>query len=654
MNKLLILFDRSFSRSYFSQIFWLLGISCVTFILLALLGAIPSFYVDGVDAHSRGFFVDVVTMFVDQRVRSGNISPLYATIIDILGLAVFNCLFISVVFSMFNRRAKMYEGGHVRYSLKNHFIIVGNNKLSSELIRFLHRKDPKAYILMLTSQDIMSVRKTLEANLTKEEARRVMLYSGLQTKREDMRSLQAERCQEMYFLGEEVKTNDTLNIESLNVLYAILKEMGCTNRLRCYVQFNKADVYATFQYADINEDIKNYVSFVPFTIENVWAQNILVHNHIGVPIDSAEGIGEQSDKHVHIVISGMTPMGIALAIQAAHIAHFPSADAGDIKTLTRITFIDAHAGQKMREFKHRYHALFELSYSAFWNSKEGRKVQWSNPIGDNPSLRYLAPNFMDVCWEFVEGSMSDASVREYLCDLAEDDKAYVSIFHCEPDYEQDLEDAMHLPEAVLTSDNVLCVYVQQEKSDSVVNMLSSTANSRYRKLCPFGMLNGIFQRDIVYEAWGKMVNALYCGISDLSDQEAINAAWNRLSVAHKWSSICSADMCFMRLRSIGYRSEMSAQEVEELIAAHLPGMMRVEHNRWNIEKLLAGYRALSETESKAARKNADEKKRLKAAPYYAHLDICSYELLAEIDPEVCRYEIDVLKIIPYITKNGKI
>lgn len=639
MNKLLILFDRSFSRSYISQIVWLLGVSCITFILLALLGGIPSFYVDGADPDGRGFVVDVLTMFVDQRVRSGNISPLYATLIDILGLAVFNCLFISVVFSMFNRRVKMYESGHVRYNLKNHFVIVGHNKLSSALIRFLHSKDEKAYILMLTSQDISAVRKHLEANLTKEEVRRVLIYSGLQTKAEDMRALQAEQCKEMYFLGENQNTNDSLNIESLNVLYTTLKAQEFKGRLRCYVQINKTDIYATFQYADINEDIKNYISFVPFTFENTWAQNIMVHNRVGVPIDSPQGIGATSDKHVHIVINGMTPMGIAIAVQAAHIAHFPNSNPKDINTLTHITFIDANASKKMSEFKHRYASLFALSYSAFWSGKEGRKIQWQNPASEA---------FMDVCWEFVEGELSDASVSDYLSEIAQDDKAYVSLFHCEANSEQNLEDAMNMPEAVYTSDHVLAVYVQQELSDSAVRMVASVPHSRYQKLCAFGMLDGIFQGDLVYEDWGKMVNAHYFGITDLSDREAIDTAWNQLTVAQKWSSIHSANMCYLRLRSIGYKDGMTQQEVASLIESHINEMAQVEHNRWNTEKLLSGYRALTEEETAAAKKDVDEKQRLKSAPYYAHLDICSFEMLKQIDPDVLQCDIDVLRTIPYL------
>ena len=91
----------------------------------------------------------------------------------------------------------------------------------------------------------------------------------------------------------------------------------------------------------------------------------------------------------------------------------------------------------------------------------------------------------------------------------------------------------------------------------------------------------------------------------------------------------SAEMLPVRLRS----------------AAPLEAMMQVEHNRWNMEKLLGGYRPLTRDEAAQVKKDAAKKKIFRNAPYYAHLDICSWEKLQEIDPEVVQYDADVLKVI---------
>lgn len=648
MNKLYLLFDRSFSSSYFKQIFWLAGFLCLTIIGLIILGVVPSFYQYGKDNNSNGLVLDVILQVVDSRIRSENLSLTYSTIIDIIGLITFNCMLISVVTSMFSRRVALYENGQIHYSLNSHYVIVGYNKLTIPLIRFLHKKNKSSLILIMTSQAVSPIRKILEAELTKKEMKQVLIYSGTQTIYEDIQTLQPEKCLELYILGEGENACDTLNIECFNVLYSVLKtkRLGC--RLICYVLFSRTDIYKVVQYVDIDEDIKKYILFIPFTFEDVWAQKVLVQNYIGVPIDSYDGINKQSNKHVHVVINGMTPMGIAVAIQTARVAHFPNVNTGDINTLTHITFLDSDAYKKMCEFKNRYSTLFDMSYSLFWNSMAERNNAWYNPIYDSENIKYLSPNFIDVCWEFIEGDISDVTLCDYLNEIASDDNAYISIFNCKQDCEHNLIDAMNMPDIVYKSSNILQIFVQQDVSASIVNMLSSTSNSKFKKLYPFGMLNDVFQTDLMFDYYAKMVNAQYFKIKDLSDQDEIDKAWNSLSVANKWANINNANMNPFRLRSIGYNKNMSKEELQKLIDKYIDEMIRVEHNRWNLDKLLSGFRVLTEIESNNARDCSNEKIRLKSSPYYAHLNICSFELLKQIDSEVLQYDINILRAIPEI------
>ena len=71
------------------------------------------------------------------------------------------------------------------------------------------------------------------------------------------------------------------------------------------------------------------------------------------PLDG-NGISSTSKDHVHLVVVGMSKMGIAMAIQAAQVAHYPNFSSGrkdeDGNVLrepspirTRITFIDNDA-----------------------------------------------------------------------------------------------------------------------------------------------------------------------------------------------------------------------------------------------------------------------------------------------------------------------
>ena len=102
-------------------------------------------------------------------------------------------------------------------------------------------------------------------------------------------------------------------------------------------------------------------------------------------------------------------------------------------------------------------------------------------------------------------------------------------------------------------------------------------------------------------------------------------------------------------------------------------MQIVEHNRWNMEKLLTGYRALtdeernelnnlwdawhnprlSEEEKNNERKKwANKRKQLKEWPHRAHLDICSFDVLKTCEEgTILTHDIKLNAAIPYILQK---
>lgn len=629
MREFKLTFDRTFSKSIVKKLLWLVGFILLSILILYFLGYIPSFYEYGKDPKSHGLFYDVMAMFIDQRNRCGNMSTLFSTIVDVVGLTIVNGLFIAVMTSILARRVDMYEKGLIHYSLREHFIIVGYNKLTLLLVKQLYQTDPKARILLLTSQDVQKLRKKLGAVLSKEEEERLVIYSGDMTKKEDIAALQADLSRTVYILGETGQEFDSLKMDCVRLLAHDLNAKQASKQIRCYVCFDDQNLYHTFLYADIAPEIKKCIHFLPFQCDEVYAKRIVVDNLSGRPIDSENGIGTSSPKHVHVLIHGMNDFGLALAKQVAQIAHFPNVKTSDIRTLTHITFIDAQAGSKMRALKSQYEALFRLSYSLFWDASSSAERRWVNPVSDDAEYGYLSPNFMDVRWEFIQGNIGDEQVRTYLRECANDESEWLSLFLCQPEDEANTSAALNLPENIYLSDNVLNIYVQQRYSNAIVRMLAASPNSRFARLTPIGSIEKFFAQELVPEEKGKLVNACYAGLTDMSNVQEIDHLWQKLTVAQKWSSMRSAEMLPVRLRS----------------AAELNDMMQVEHNRWNMEKLLGGYRPLTREEAAEVKQDAAKKKTYRNAPYYAHLDICSWEKLQETDPEVVQYDADVLKVI---------
>lgn len=98
-------------------------------------------------------------------------------------------------------------------------------------------------------------------------------------------------------------------------------------------------------------------------------------------------------------------------------------------------------------------------------------------------------------------------------------------------------------------------------------------------------------------------------------------------------------------------------------------LSKVEHNRWNMEKLLLNYRALKTNEWKEFDvyrekiKNGQQlsneeldsldnlKKKYKKKELLAHLDLCPYEELKSIDVLAVNYDTDLVRAIPTILRR---
>lgn len=91
------------------------------------------------------------------------------------------------------------------------------------------------------------------------------------------------------------------------------------------------------------------------------------------PALDREPITWESDRYVHFVIIGMSRMGVALGVEAAHLLHFPNF-CRDKRLKSRITFIDADADKEMNFFRGRYRHYFDLSLSYYRDMEQIEKV----------------------------------------------------------------------------------------------------------------------------------------------------------------------------------------------------------------------------------------------------------------------------------------
>lgn len=128
------------------------------------------------------------------------------------------------------------------------------------------------------------------------------------------------------------------------------------------------------------------------------------------------------------------------------------------------------------------------------------------------------------------------------------------------------------------------------------------------------------------------------------------------------SNIFCADCFESKANVINELSKGDAKKERMLWGIHNDVLSKCEHARWNVEKLIMGYRPLNREEhyhdemlhvqfmSKEKQKNY--RKRLKCDDnILAHIDLCSYRDLRRIHPENLKYDSFLMLAIPKILKR---
>ena len=187
-----------------------------------------------------------------------------------------------------------------------------------------------------------------------------------------------------------VQSEFNLGNEKIKYEFA-LSSTEKTEKKRVYVLFENQMTYSVFQFSEICKDTKEYINFIPLNYYEMWAQKVFAApdptNLIGngksgedaidyfpldmlpnqedkhknnrepnrkndlngtdVPPEDIKFISDhEDDKHyVHLVVIGMTKMGVAMALEAAHLCHYPNCLTAKAPR-TRITFIEENGDRE--------------------------------------------------------------------------------------------------------------------------------------------------------------------------------------------------------------------------------------------------------------------------------------------------------------------
>jgi len=576
-------FDRLMSGKFKNLLKWTAIYTIVIFIALWLIGWLLSSL--GVFSGKWNFihaFLDLTNPYIGQdKIDEYSISDyVLVVLINLFGLFVLNGVLLTILVNWISNRRERFVMGETRYDIlkksDNLVVIIGGHSMTPRLTRQLYDKHKYDYILIQSRRPATSLRKEIGALMSEEEMAHVVIYAGERTSPLDLAELNLQSAKEIYILGENFvydgTSHDALNMKCWELIVAennmksndsiVVSQSdesdikaAPANKIPVHVMFEYQTTFNSFQSTDLDLlNISEY-NFIPFNIYEIWAQQVLVplplagENPKYIPLDGGKGLDYNSGQRVHLIIAGMSRIGMALAIEAAHIAHYTNnANPAVKRPRTLITFIDRNARREMQYFMGRFKELFQLARwryikapddaaalylgPSLYDSQvdmesENPDFPWTDPlmqpeagspfygIYEPDGKSYLGEDLMDIDWEFIEGDIALPSIQQYIRDAAADNSANFERRH--DNTAKDMFDrssrttlAVCLPIASEATAAAMCLYdsvyydaqeilVFQNETGALIDQISSNdvtyevssyvkvSDLKYGRMRPFGM-----------------------------------------------------------------------------------------------------------------------------------------------------------------------
>lgn len=536
--------------------------------------------------------------------------------------------------------------GFTRYSFKQHILILGGSRELLPLLRAIAAHDALKMlpVVVLADSDCPSLLQLLRTRLQSLGVQSpVTLYRGSRTCADTLRTCQVDSASHIFILGEDDEpAHDSLNVSCWQQVRQLRAQ--CNQLAQCYLMLRSTT--STLLFHSLQQEAHNSLETTIINSYESLAQQLLVgdiyHNDTLTLDRGLVTVG--SDRFVHLVVVGMTPMGYAFAATAAQLCHFPNFDESAPRPVrTRITFVDPRANELMDCFKSSYPGIFDLSHVRYIE-QPGAWLQGvpQRSLGD----------FVDVEWQFVKGNISSEWIRDMLSACAADSRQVLSVALCGGDSARNLAEAYRLPRQLYplpdsnnSSPLTPVVYVYQPDDSSLVQTVQNEV-LRFHNVVPFGFsAKGFDPLHSLRIAAAKRINYLYqkensgkVFTSMPADEALLNELWRQLSSAEKTAALLAANATNTFIRSFSLSRTTLADHLTD--DALVESFAAVDHARRNMACLLAGYSAMPADQSarlNSALQSADNSEREEATiqskyskcMLFVDKDITPYALLPE-------------------------
>lgn len=622
-----------------------------------------------------------------------------SSVVYVFGLIVCSGMLIGVITNYIGDRVQKHRDGLKHYVKSGHCVIMGYDDMVPSIIKEIFNKMSKTDVVLLTAMDAKMVMEKLRRSVARDKMDRVFVTFGHRTVKDYYKDIHLEAAEKIYVVGNRTRPeHDAINVECVDSICEYLKNPQFEHRpKRITCIFEDLDTYSAFKTTEIFSDIREMgIDFIPYNFYAGWARQVFVkrsYKEKNKPDKEfkyqsvyGDGIKPDDDKYVHLVFVGTTYFSVAFAMEAAHLLHFPNFERNN-SLRTRITFIEKKADEELKIFGTRNRHFFEVQPYYYRDLTEEYFPNVKDVPQEKLFLKELKQHgFLDVEFEFIKGDAYSSDVQKLIKDWANEhkEKQYLSIFLAMANQRDNFTMGMNMPDEVY--DNAVPVFIRQDRADDFVTNLRSADDremkylrmegdkpkeivrkGRYANIYPFGMDDMAYFSDEIAFYQAKLINYLYCNsdnnhfpdtlvLNALSDETIWKEAddlWHKLKVSERWSNLYAAYSIRCKLDSLramrGLDKDDHSKDQLPLTSTEIDEIAKVEHNRWNVEKLLMGYRKAKPEEDRYNHKDYTKEWKNNKKNFYIHSDIRPF---GDLD-EVQQLDKEIAKFIPWILEMSE-
>lgn len=541
----------------------------------------------------------------------GEGNPWAVSIAYIFGLVVFSGVLIATITNIIRTIGDRYLNGTAHYRFNKHILFLGYDELMIGTLRNMAKEavSDDSEIVVAVPENVETVRNTLQQYLTKEQSQRLYVIKASRIVANELkRRAQVQQAKRIFIIGQpDETTHDANNLKCLGLVAALcqnntstetnvvevehpdsgtLCQTGKGTETVCmYYLRNQSTFYLVHRLAYKPEDFEDNIKqaglsydkthvdrFIkaaePFNFHESIARHVLFGE---TPDDNCECLRlNATNGDPHLIIYGMTTMGIALMRDVLMTQHFPG-------RRLHITMVDENAREEMHYIIGRHRPFFENCHYSFRNYDKSKQ--------DHEHLAAL--DYLDVDMAFIQCDVAHPRLSEYLRECVAKESSSLAIAICTDDSPKNMALALYMPQQILDSPIPIWVYQHGDNSMNAFvenGVENDDKDNRYNNVHIFSTAEyGLSDRRKSLQ-W-VLARAVGDDYAEKHPKDEIKPYhWLLKQPNGRWSSLYGAISKLTMLKAIGKHEtpiSITAEEKEMLSIT--------EHCRWNTEKLLNGW-----------------------------------------------------------------